>query len=396
MDPRLNPYSPGAGTQPPELAGRSALLEHAEVSLDRLRGGYAERSLVFHGLRGVGKTVLLNRIRTDAEDRGLIAYAIEAPEDRSLPSLLAPALRSILLQLSRKEHAKEFAHKALQALSGFLTSVKVSYGDIVFTLDVEPEPGLADSGDLETDLFELLRYTGEAAAAQDTVVALFIDEMQYIKIHELGALVSALHGAMQRALPIAVVGAGLPQLLGRLGKAKSYAERLFEFFPIDSLSERNARYALVKPAERNHVHYGEEAIAKIVEVTQGYPYFLQVWGKHCWDEAERSPITVRHVQRASKYAIDDLDQSFFLVRFDRLTPKEKEYMRAMAELGDGPHRSGDIAALLGMKVEAAAPRRNNLIRKGMIYSPAHGDTAFTVPLFAGFMKRIMPEPGSGG
>jgi len=391
MDPRLNPYSPGAGTPPPELAGRDDLIERAAVALDRIRAGRSARSFILYGLRGVGKTVLLNRIRIDAEARGITSVKIEAPEGRSLPALLAPALRAALLRLNRGEAAKAGVLKALRALSGFAKGLKFKYQDIEFGLDVEPQEGLADSGDLDNDLTDLLAAVGSAAAERKTAVVLFIDELQYVPEEQLASLITALHSANQEQLPITMVAAGLPQLIGQSGRAKSYAERLFEFAPVDRLNDEAARSALTVPADKEGVKYDDGAVAEILSQTQGYPYFLQEWGKHSWNVADQSPIAREDSTRATVAALAELDASFFRVRFDRLTPVEKLYMRAMAELGAGPHRSGDIAETLGRKVTAVAPIRNSLIAKGMIFSPSHGDTAFTVPLFEGFMRRIMPD-----
>ena len=390
LDARQNPYAPGAGTPPPELAGRDEIIERAAVALDRIRAGRAARSVVLHGLRGVGKTVLLNRIRLDAEARGFASVGIEAPEERSLPALLAPALRTALFRLRRIDAVKANLAKAMRALAGFAGALKVKFQDIEVGLDLKPELGLADSGDLDTDLADLLAAVGDAAAERDTAVVLFADELQYVPENQLAALIMALHGANQAELPITMVAAGLPQLLGKMGRAKSYAERLFEFIAIDRLDDAAARDALCLPARREGVEYTDDAIEVVLAQTSGYPYFLQEWGKHSWNVADASPIDAGDARRASDEALADLDASFFRVRFDRLTPAEKRYMRAMAELGHGPHRSGDIADALARKVTAVAPVRNGLIAKGMIYSPAHGDTAFTVPLFDGFMRRIMP------
>jgi AAA+ ATPase superfamily predicted ATPase len=390
MDPRLNPYAPGAGTPPPELAGRDSIIERAAIALDRIRARRASRSFIFYGLRGVGKTVLLNRIRLNAEAKQYASVWIEAPEERSLPALLAPALRATLLKLSRGEALREQVRRALRALSGFAKALKFKYEDIEVGVDFDPEPGIADSGDLESDLADLLAAVGEAAAERDAVVVIYIDELQYIPEDQLAALITALHRASQNQLPITMMAAGLPQLVGRTGRAKSYAERLFEFVPVDRLDPAAARTALCVPAEKEGVGFTDKAISEITSQTQGYPYFLQEWGKHSWDIADASPIEAKDAKRATVAALAELDASFFRVRFDRLTPAEKRYIRAMADLGPGPHRSGDIAERLGRKVTTVAPIRNSLIAKGMLYSPSHGDTAFTVPLFDGFMKRIMP------
>ena len=390
MDPRRNPFSPGAGSPPPELAGRDALIERAAVALDRIRDRRAARSIILYGLRGVGKTVLLGKIRRDAEARGLITVAIESPEERSLPALLVSALRLALIKLSRTEAAKQGVKRALRAIAGF-AKLKAKFGDLEVALDLEPEPGLADSGDLDLDLAELLGAVGEAAAERETAIVLFIDELQYVPETQLAALIGALHAVNQRQLPVTMVGAGLPQLLGASGRAKSYAERLFEFVSIDRLDPGAAAEALQRPIEREGAGIEPDAIAEIVAQTLGYPYFLQEWGKHSWAVADASPITLADVRQASIEALAELDDSFFRVRFDRLTPGEKNYLRAMADLGPGPHRSGDIAQRLGRKVNTTAPIRNSLIGKGMLYSPAHGDTAFTVPLFDHYMRRTMPD-----
>lgn len=342
------------------------------------------------GLRGVGKTVLLDRMREDAEATGIHTLRVEAPESRSLPAILAPQLRQALLRLSRNEQAKDLAQRALRGLAGFAKSLKVKYSDIEVGFDFEPEPGLADNGDLENDLQALLEAAGEAAQKAGTALAMFVDELQYVEEEELAALITALHRTAQRRLPVVLVGAGLPQLRGRMGRAKSYAERLFDFPEIGPLPPPAAREAIAKPAEAEGVHVNDDALECIVRKTHGYPYFLQEWGKHAWDTAAQSPITLHDVEQASAAAIAALDESFFRVRFDRLTPLEKRYLRAMAELGAGPHRSGDIADQLKREVTALGPTRNQLIGKGMIWSPHHGDTAFTVPLFDQFMHRIMP------
>lgn len=391
MDRRRNPFAPGAGTPPPELAGRSRLLEDASVALDRIRNGRAARSMIFYGLRGVGKTVLLTTIRNQAEGEGIVVVAMEAPENRSLPAMLVPALRASLLKLDRMKQAGQKIRRALSALAGFVKP-RVSYEGFEIALDFEIEPGLADSGDLESDLADLVRAVGEAAQENATAFVLAIDELQYVPEDELAALISALHRANQLQLPITLVGAGLPQLLGQMGRAKSYAERLFAFVPLGPLDRAAASDAIRLPLEQEDVAITPGALDAIFGQTQGYPYFLQEWGKHSWDLADASPIDEEDVVNAGIAALAELDSSFFRVRFDRLSPAEKRYMRAMAELGEGPHRSGDIAEALGMKVQAAAPTRNSLIRKGMLYSPAHGDTAFTVPLFDAFMRRAMPLP----
>jgi hypothetical protein len=390
VDPISNPFAPGAGTPPPELAGREELRETIRVSIERVRRGRPTKSALMVGLRGVGKTVLLDRMRADAEQSGIQTIRVEAPEGRSLPALLAPELRIALLRLSRTEKARDIAQRGLRALAGFAKALKVKYADIEVGFDFEPEPGLADNGDLEHDLQDLLEAVGLAAKAADTAVVIFIDELQYVDEGELAALITSMHRCAQVGLPVMLVGAGLPQLRGRMGNAKSYAERLFNFPMVGPLPAAAARFAITKPLADEGVTITDDALDTLVGVTRGYPYFLQEWGKHSWECADESPIEHSDVESATQLTVAALDESFFLVRFDRLTPAEKKYLRAMAELGPGPHRSGSIADCLGREVTALGPTRSTLIAKGMIWSPSHGDTAFTVPLFDEFMRRIMP------
>ena len=389
MDPRRNPFAPGAGTPPPELAGRDELIERAAIALDRIRAGKSARSIVLYGLRGVGKTVLLNRIRAEAEARGFLSISIETPEDRSLPAVLIPALRSALIKLSRGAAMKSGLRRAFAALSGFAKALKIKYGDIEVSMENLPELGLADSGDLDSDLADLLSAVGAAAKEADSAAVIFIDELQYVEELQFAALIAALHRANQDQLPVTLVGAGLPQLVGLSGRAKSYAERLFEFVAVDRLTEDAARFALTEPIKKEGAGIEDAAVAEILKQTSCYPYFLQEWGKHSWDIADKSPIEKNDSVAATASALAELDASFFRVRFDRLTPSEKNYVRAMSELGPGPHRSGDVSDRLGRKVNEVAPVRASLIRKGMVFSPSHGDIAFTVPLFDGFVRRTM-------
>lgn len=390
MDPILNPYSPGAGMPPPELAGRDELREKVRVAIGRIRIGNPAKSVLMVGLRGVGKTVLLDKMRQDAEAAGVYTLKLEAPEDRSLPALLAPQLRLTLLKLSKVESAKAYATRGLQALAGFATALKLKFNDIEVGIDLEPERGLADNGDLEGDLAVLLEQVALAAQSAQTAVVLFIDELQYVKEAELAALITALHRCAQAKLPVALIGAGLPQLLAKAGEAKSYAERLFDYPMIGPLTLQDARVAIVRPAQAHGVEFLPEAIDAIYKDTEGYPYFLQMWSKYSWEVATQSTITLADVQRAKVLTVADLDESFFKTRFERCTPGERRYLRAMASLGAGPHRSGDIAAVLGRPINSLGMLRSSLINKGMVWSPSHGDTAFTVPLFDQFMLRAMP------
>ncbi len=390
MDPLLNPYSPGAGATPPELAGRDEILDSAVLAIMRARAGRHAKGQLLLGLRGVGKTVLLNEIRARATEEGCRVVMVEASEGRKLPDLLVPLLRQLILQLDRGERVSHQARQALRTLRSFASAFKVAVGDIEFGLDAEP--GSADSGDLEIDLPDLFEAVARAAQDRETAVVLLIDEVQYLSERDLSALIVAVHRVTQRALPLIFLGAGLPQLAGLAGNAKSYAERLFDYPPVGALEEADATEALRTPALKVGVDYEDHALDMIVRVTHGYPYFLQEWGKHAWNTADQTPISAEDAQAATGRAVRGLDQGFFSVRLDRLTPREKAYVRAMAELGPGPHRSGDIAEALDMKVQAAGSLRDKLIRKGMIYSPAHGDTAFTVPMFDEFMRRSVPWP----
>jgi hypothetical protein len=388
VDPTRNPFAPGAGARPPELAGRESIIEAANVAMQRIQRGRQEKSQMLLGLRGVGKTVLLNRLAQLAEDMGSIVVPLEAPEGQRLAAFLAPALKSVLLRLSRVAQARELAQRGLGALRGFASAFKVSIGEIELSMSAEP---IADSGNLEIDLPELMGSVGRAAQAANTSVVILLDEVQYLSEEDLRGLIVAMHRIAQRGWPVILFGAGLPQVAALAGEAKSYAERLFDYPEVGPLPSAAARSALLDPIVEEGESISEDALNRILSITEGYPYFLQEWGKHSWNTAGRSPITADDVEMASSLATVALDRSFFRVRFDRLTPREQDYLRAMAALGPGPHRSGDIADALGIKVQQAGPLRNGLIKKGMIWSPAHGQTAFTVPMFDAFMIRAIPE-----
>ena len=383
----LNPFSPGAGTPPPALVGRQELLEKARVAVERVRALRSEKSLLLVGLRGVGKTVLLRTIADMAEELRCQVIFIETPEDQSLPELLAPPLREALLRLDAMAGLNEKVKRALRVFRSFLGTIKV--GNEHISLEIDPEFGTGDSGNLQADLSALFLAVAEAAKARGTALVLILDELQYLREQEFRALITALHAVGQKQLPLVLFGAGLPQLVGLAGKAKSYAERLFLFPAVGPLGLGEATDALQRPVKTQDVEFTEGALRLIFELTRGYPYFLQEWGYELWNFAQSSPITEENVTAATPGIIRKLDENFFRVRFDRLTPSEKKYLRAMAELGDGPHRSGDLAAVLKAPVQSVAPVRSSLIRKGMTYSPAHGDIDFTVPLFAGFMRRVM-------
>jgi len=390
MNPRENPFSPGAGTPPPELAGRQQIIEDVSIALYRICHGLSAKSVLMVGLRGVGKTVLLNRLKNDAESEGLVCVQFEAQEGCHLPALITPSLRAALLKLDRVAGVTDAVARAVKVLGSFINAAKFRYKDMEFGFDLGSEPGIADTGDLDYDLTELFKEIGKAAKEKRTAVVLFIDELQYVPESELAALIAALHACAQNQLPVVLVGAGLPQLVGHVGRAKSYAERLFNFPTIGALPPDAAAEALEHPIKERGVSFTPEALAEVLKQTQGYPYFLQEWGSNCWAVAKESPINQSDAEMATELAITQLDASFFRVRFDRCTPMEKNYMRAMAEIDSPTPRSGDIALLMKKEVSQLGPLRQSLIKKGMIYSPAHGDTAFTVPLFAEYMKRTLP------
>lgn len=391
MDPIRNPFSPGAGSPPPEMVGRDPILEQSRVLLGRIKEKRPEKSMLLTGLRGVGKTVLLNEIERMAKDSNYCTIAIEAHEDKPLGPLIAPHLRSLLFHLDRIAGTGDKVKRGLRVLRSFIGVLKVTYNDVTVGLDVDPEQGAADSGDLAIDLPNLLIAVAEAAEERGIAVAVFIDEIQYFNQKELGALIMAMHKVQQRQLPLVLLGAGLPILPGLAGESKSYAERLFSFPEVGALSEEETAKALREPAQAAGVIFEAPALREIFRLTQGYPYFLQEWGYQSWNIAQASPITLQVVQSATAAVTPRLDQNFFRVRFDRLTPSEKKFLRAMADLGPGAHRTGDIAEKLGVKIASLGPGRAKLIKKGMIYSPAHGDMAFTVPLFDEFMIRAIPE-----
>ncbi len=391
MDPIKNPFSPGAGAPPPELVGRDDVFEQTRILLGRVKNKRPEKSILLTGIRGVGKTVLLNEMERIALAEGYHTILMEAHEKKSLAILLAPHLRRLLYELNRLAGAGDKVRRGLAVLKSFIGAVKVKVDDIEFGLDIDPEIGAADSGDLEIDLSNLFTAVAEAASERGSCVAILIDEIQYFKKKELSALIMAMHKMQQRQLPLVLFGAGLPILPGLAGESKSYAERLFSFPSIGALSESDSSKALQNPVKEYDVIFEDEALKEIFRLTKGYPYFLQEWGYLSWNRSKSSPIDFDVIQNASEAAIQRLDENFFKVRFARLTPGEKRFLRAMAELGPGPYRTGDIANLLEVKITGVGPTRANLIKKGMVFSPSHGNMEFTVPLFDEFMRRAVPE-----
>jgi len=396
MNPFKNPYAPGAGSPPPELAGRDALLDEVRIGLQRIKAGRHAKSMLLVGLRGVGKTVLLNRISQDAEKGELVCVNIEARENDSLPSMLIPELHKALLKIGRAEAVKKSARQALNILAGLAKALRIEYHDMTIGLDSGFQPLAPATGNLESDLPDVFRAVGDAVKKRKTALVLLIDELQYAKKAELAALIVALHKCQQWQLPVTIVGAGLPQLVGNAGDAKSYAERMFRFPEIGRLDHASAVRAIKAPAQREKVSFKPDALGEILKQTDGYPYFLQEWGYHAWQVADKSPIVLKNIKAATRFAQRELDQNFFRVRYDRCTNREKKYLMAMAKLGPGRHKSGGIADAMDEKVHAVAAVRNNLIKKGMIYSPSFGLTEFTVPLFDAFMKRAMPQRRRAG
>jgi hypothetical protein len=391
MDPIKNPFSPGAGAPPPELVGRDPLLEQARILLGRVRQKRPEKSLLLTGLRGVGKTVLLNEIERMAKKDAYHTILIEAHENKPLGELIFPALRTLLYELDRVAGVGDKVKRGLAVLRSFIGSIKLTVDDVALGLDIEPAKGTADSGDIEIDLPNLFIAIAEAAEEQQSAVAILIDEIQYLSQKELGALIMAMHKMQQKQLPLVLLAAGLPVLPGMAGESKSYAERLFNFPDIGALSESDAVKALRDPAKSVGVEFKDDALEEIYRLTHGYPYFLQEWGYQAWNMAVMSPITLTTIQDATSAVILRLDKNFFRVRFDRLTPSEKNFLRVMAQLEPENRRTADIAAALGVPVNGIGPVRSKLIKKGMIYSPAHGEMAFTVPLFDEFMIRAIPQ-----
>lgn len=389
MDPNKNPFAPGAGSQPPELAGREAIIHEAQIALSRVIQGRSAQSQILLGLRGVGKTVLLNRIERLAEDTGYLTSYIEARDDTSLAALLYPRVHQVLRKLSLIESAKSKAISALKGLKSFAGAFKLSIGDVAIAYD--PEPGVADSGIIEEDLTELFLLVGEAASSSKRGWALLIDEVQYLSQADLSALIAALHRVGQKNLPVIFFGAGLPQLAGMAGEAKSYAERLFTYPEVGALNAESAQKAIRQPIEDEGELIDPEAVEAIAQKTHGYPYFLQEWGFQAWTHANGESITLRDAEAATQAALRRLDEGFFNVRLERLTPKERDYVFAMARLGDGPYRSTEVANRMGESPQSLGPLRARLISKGMVYSPAHGDIAFTVPMFADFLRRNFPD-----
>lgn len=386
MDKMRNPFAPGAGVLPPELAGREGIIEDATINIQRATLGLNCRSQMLLGLRGVGKTVLLNKLEDICLENRHFVTVIEAYEGIELIKELNVKIQQLLRKLSAVENMKDKVQRGFSVLKSFLSNFSFEYEG--FTVGIDPEIGSADSGVLEADLTELFVAIGELAREAKRPWTLLIDEVQYLAKSELAALIVALHKCNQKNLPILFFGAGLPQLAAMSGDAKSYSERLFSYPKIGALNADSAKQAVKIPVQNANEKITDEALDRIFQYTQGYPYFLQEWGAETWNYAQHGQeITSSDVEIASELVFKKLDEGFFSVRLDRLTPAEQEYVIAMASLGSGVYKTGDVAKALNKSNQSLAPVRSNVIEKGMVYSPNHGEIAFTVPLFDDFLRR---------
>ena len=393
MDPVRNPYAPGAGQRPPELAGRDRQLQQFEVTLERVAAGRPERSMVLSGLRGVGKTVLLNALRGQAVKRAWGTGKFEARPDQSLRLPLAQAVHAAVREVAHRHRDQERVDEVAGVLKSFALRTPLPDRKGVRwqpPTDVPAMKGRADSGDLELDLVELFTDVADLARDLGVGIGIFVDEMQDISTDELAALCGACHEISQQGAPLVVVGAGLPHLPWRLAASKSYAERLFRYVVVDRLPREMADRALLVPAGTEDVSYAPEALDELYLLTDGYPYFVQAYGKVTWDAALTSPIQVSDVREAAPEAEGELAVGFFGARYDRATPAEREYMRTMADLAalndDGAVTTSDIAKALGRKPQSLSPARDGLIKKGLVYSSERGTVAFTVPHFGKFLR----------
>lgn len=391
MDPIKNPFAPGAGAPPPALTGRDKEIENFRVMVGRLGAGRPTKCIMLTGLRGVGKTVLLTTFRDMAESQKFISGSTEITHEMDFKATIARLARRAVLALNPIEKVKDNAWKAAGVLKAF--SIKIPGGGEI-GIDIDALRGKGDSGRLDEDLGDLFTAIGEAAKEKKTGVMFFFDEIQFLAKEDLEALIAATHQISQRSLPVGIVGAGLPQLPRLAGEAKSYAERLFDFPRIDRLDETAARAALELPVGQQGVRFETRAVQAILEFTEGYPYFLQEYGKHVWNVASGTSISEHDVERARPSVIAQLDENFFRVRIDRTTAAERSYVVAMAHLGRGPYKTGEIAAAIGRQSTTVAPLRGHLINKGLVFGPSYGMTDFTVPQFDDFLRRNFPAPPS--
>jgi hypothetical protein len=385
MDPYRNPFAPGAGSRPPELAGRDAILETARISCGRAVKGRSARSIMLLGLRGTGKTVLLNEIGRNAEQEGLLVSRVESPEGESLARLIYPEMRKVMRSLSTVEAAKQLANRGLVGLRNFASVFKIDIAGV--EVGIEPEPGFADTGDIQYDLPDLFVLIGKTAKAAGRGWVLLIDEVQYLSETDLSALIVSLHRVSQESLPVLLIGAGLPQIARLAGEAKSYSERLFQYPPVGALDPASAALAIEKPIVDEEATISADALEAIITRTRGYPFFLQEWASVIWNNAEGPEITLADANHSYTETLALLDEGFFKVRIDRLTKAEVQFVKAMSGLGDGPYAVADIAQAMKRTQKSLGPARSNIIAKGMIYSTDHGYLDFSVPLFADFMRR---------
>ena len=393
MDATENPYNPGAGTPPPALVGREKEIEAVEVTLRRLRSGKNSKSALFTGLRGVGKTVLLNHFEILAASHGYVTDYLEIEEDDIFAPRLAASIRKILLSIDAKRKVGDRIQRALGILKGFTLQLPGGPG---ISFDVAAISGPADSGNLADDLGAVFVELGEIARDHDVGVMIALDELQFVDKKTLAALFMGLHRAAQLSLPVTVIGAGLPSLTTIAGQARSYAERMFSFPVIGSLGLSDARNALELPARKLGVDWTPEAIARTVGITEGYPYFLQEFGKQAWNTAIGPKVIHEDdVARCEQLVIAELDDGFFKVRTGSTTDVQREYLRAMAELAPGPILSGEVARLLFNTTPGVGPIRDQLIKAGLCYAPRRNELAFTVPMFDQFMKRWIPDLNPG-
>jgi hypothetical protein len=390
MNPETNPYIPAAGSRPPALVGREQELDVFTVALSRLGKGVHARSMILDGVRGVGKTVLLREFNYIARERGwTTSGVVECDEGEDLRRIVAKLCHRALRDLSKRRAAGAAVRRAFGVLKAFAFTLEAD-GRWHFNIDFDAVKGVADSGDPEVDIVELLGEVGRAAGEHGEGVLLLLDEMQFLGKADLSLLAKAVHQISQEVLPVLIAGAGLPQLPLMLKENKLYAERLFVFRTIGSLRPSHAAKALTVPATRERVSYEKDALGYILDQSQGYPYFLQQWGEAVWNEAEESPIGMEDALAAHELVTDELDRRFFRDRYDTATEAERIYMAAMADLGPGGHSSADIAARMGLTVKGASVRRDGLLKKGLVYSGVDSQLDFTVPQFAAFITRIHP------
>lgn len=384
MDPVRNPYTPNAGSRPPELAGRDEQLEQFRILVARLKSGQTEQSIIAKGLRGVGKTVLLNAFEDMAESEGFLTYYHELTDESSLVEDLARDAERALGMLRLSEKLTQKVREGLAHLKTIRLAGPEGIG-------IEVDLRAASEGNVTSDLTDLFLELGAAAQEKDRGVSFFLDEVQFVDEMHYRALISALHRCNQKRLPISAAAAGLPQIPRLTGEARSYAERLFDFPTIANLDPKAATAALVEPARAQGVAYDDDAVELALEWTHGYPFYIQQIGKHAWNQAADSPITRAHLEQAVPAAQAALDRAIYVVRVQRATANERKYMRAMAELGDGPYRSGAVARKLGQSSTALSTVRQRLIDKGLIYATEdYGYIDFSVPRFAEFMRRHIP------